>query len=53
MRNVADKSCRENQNTTLYSIIVFGNHAVCEIMRKNMVEADRPQMAIRRDLRAG
>jgi hypothetical protein len=50
MRNVADKICRENQNT----YFMFNNspppplenRAVYEIMRKNTVEPDRPQKTI-------
>jgi hypothetical protein len=42
MRNVSDKSCRENQNT--YSNIFFyENKAVYKIMWKNTVEPDRPR----------
>jgi hypothetical protein len=38
MRNVSDKGCRENQNTALCSVLSFSeNHAVCEIMRKSVV----------------
>jgi hypothetical protein len=33
IRNISDKSCRENQNTDF----VFENHAVCEIMWKNIL----------------
>ena len=45
MRNVSDKSCRENQNTHF----VFGkffskNRVVYEMTWKNTVEADSPQM---------
>jgi len=47
MRNVSDGSCRENQNTHyLFSNSVFGNRAVYEIIWKNVVEPDRPQMTI-------
>jgi len=47
MRNVSDKSCRENQNT----YFVFSNFfpekgAVYEIIWKNIIEPDRPQMTI-------
>ena len=46
MRNVPDKSCRENQNTHF----VFNNpseyRAVYETMLKNTVEPGRPQMKI-------
>jgi hypothetical protein len=47
MRNVADKSCRENQNTHFMfsanlcsvtcSVILFKNHVVYEKMWKNIV----------------
>ena len=49
MRNVSDKSCRENQNKhfTLNNFLPE-NRAVYEIMWKTMVEPDRPLMAIRR-----
>jgi len=49
-RNVSEKICRENQSTHF----VFRNfsppekRAVFEIIRKNAVEPDRPQMTIRR-----
>jgi N-acetyl-beta-hexosaminidase len=48
MRNVSDKSWTENQNTHfMFNNEVFPeNRAVYEIMWKNMVERDRPQMAI-------
>jgi len=47
MRNVSDKSCRENQNTHfVFSIFFFENRAIYEIMWKNFVERGRPQMAI-------
>ena len=50
MRNVSDKRCRENQNTPLVFNNSFlpENRAVYEIMWINMIEPDRPQMAIRR-----
>ena len=46
MRNVSDKSCRENQNTHFVSInfFFFENLAVYEIMGKNVVEHGRVQM---------
>ena len=46
MINVSDKSCREAQNTHFMfnSFFFFENRAVYEIMRKNKVELDRPQM---------
>ena len=43
MRNVSDKSCRGTKTHILYSV-TFSE----EIMWKNMVEPNRPQMAIRR-----
>jgi hypothetical protein len=46
MRNVSDKSCRENQNTFQVQKLLSENRSVYEIMPKNMVETDRPQMAI-------
>jgi len=42
MRNVSDKSCRENQNTHF----IFGISVIYEMMWKKMVEPDRSQMAI-------
>jgi hypothetical protein len=46
MRNFSDKSCRENQNTHFMLSNFFSeNPAVYEIMWKNIVEPDRPQMA--------
>jgi hypothetical protein len=48
MRNVSDKSCRENQNTYFMLQISFPeNTAVYEIMWKNTVQPDRPQIPIR------
>jgi hypothetical protein len=46
MRNVSDKSCRENENTFYVQKLFSENRAVYTIMRKNMVEPDRSQMAI-------
>jgi len=48
MKNVSDKSCRENQKThVMFSKFFFyENRAVYEIMWENMVESDRPQMTI-------
>jgi hypothetical protein len=53
MKNVSDKSCRENQNTVLCSITFFEYCAVNEIMCKNRAELDRPQMKIWRIRIAG
>ena len=49
MGNVSDKSCRENQNThfvfnNLFSF--FEKLVVYEIIRKNILEANRPQLKI-------
>jgi len=53
VRNVSDKSCRENQNIHFvltnyyyYYFFSFENRAFYEIMWKNAVQADRPQMTI-------
>ena len=45
MRNISDSSCREYQNTR-FSSFFFKNRAVYEIIRKNMLEPDRPQMTM-------
>jgi hypothetical protein len=51
MRNVSDKSCRENQNTHFMfsNFVYFLNFKSClyDVMWKNIVEVDRPQMTIR------
>jgi len=39
MKNVSDKNCRESQAT-------FENRAVYEILGKNVVDKDRPQMTM-------
>jgi hypothetical protein len=44
MRNVSDKSCRENQNTYLMFNNFLQNRAVYEVMWKNVVKPDRPQV---------
>jgi len=47
MRNVSDKSCRDNQNTHFVFNDVFPKKlAVYQIMWENIVESGRPQMAI-------
>jgi hypothetical protein len=54
MRIVSDKSHRENQQTHfMFSNFFFENRAVYEIMWKNIVQPDRPQMTIRRMRIAG
>ena len=44
MRNISDKSCRENENT--FPTAPPENHSVYETMWKNMVQPDRLQMSI-------
>jgi len=48
MRNVSDKSCRENQNKNFVfsNFLRFENRAVDGKMWKNIVEQGRPQMKI-------
>jgi hypothetical protein len=47
MRSVSDESCRENQNTHFMSDIDFPKiMPFNELMWKNIVEPDRPQMTI-------
>ena len=47
MRNVSNKSCRENQSKYfMFSNFFFENRAVYEIMSKNIVKPERPQMPI-------
>ena len=46
MRNVPDKSFRENQNTYFVFTSFFENRVFYEKMWKTCVEPDRPQMAI-------
>ena len=44
MRNVADKICREKQNTHFTSVTPPENRAVHEIMWTNILKSDRPMM---------
>jgi hypothetical protein len=44
MRNVLDKRCRENQNTHFMFNNFSENCALYEIMSKNVVQPERPQM---------
>jgi hypothetical protein len=45
MRNILDKSCKGNQNKHfMFRNFFFENRAVYEIMSKNMVEPEGPQM---------
>jgi hypothetical protein len=47
MTNVSDKSCVENQNTHfLFNSLFFENRAIYEIMWKNIVESDWPEMIV-------
>jgi hypothetical protein len=46
MRYVAEKVLEKIKTYILCSITFFEYRAVCEIMWKNMVQPDRPQMAI-------
>jgi hypothetical protein len=48
MKNVSDKSCRENVTThfTFNLFFFFENRVVYNIIWKNAVEPDRPQMTI-------
>ena len=48
MRNISDKSCRENQNNYFMSKndFFFENRAVYEIMWKNILQPGRTQMRI-------
>ena len=47
MRNVSDKSCRGNQNTFCVQKLFFKkNRTVYELMWKNKVQPDRPQLTI-------
>ena len=45
MRNVLDKSCRENQNTHfMFNNFLPENRTVYKIMPKTIVETEGPQM---------
>ena len=48
MRNISDKSCRENRNTfnVQQLLFFFENCAVYEILWRNTVDPGRPQMII-------
>ena len=46
MRNVSDNFVQKNKTQYLCSTTSFQNRAVYEIMWKNLVEPDRPQMTI-------
>ena len=53
MRNVLDKSSRENQNTVCDRKHFLENRAFCDVIWKNIVEPDSPQRTIRRMLITG
>ena len=44
MRNALEKSCRENENTFYVQQLFSENRTVYEIMSKNTVEIEGPQM---------
>ena len=45
--NVFDKSSRENRNTRFIFCDFFSeNHAVCEILSKNMMQPEKPQITL-------
>ena len=46
MRNVLDKSCGENRNIFYVRQFFPANRPVYEIMSKNVVDTQRPQMTI-------
>jgi hypothetical protein len=48
MRNFADKLCEVNKKTHILCSMIFSpeNHAVYEIIWKNIAQPDRPQMTL-------
>jgi len=47
MRNISDKTCRENQNAHfIFSNCFLKNRAIYEIIGKNIVQPDRPLMKV-------
>jgi hypothetical protein len=45
MKNVLDRSCRENENTRfMFNNFFSENHTIYEIMSKNIAETLGPQM---------
>jgi hypothetical protein len=47
MKNISDESCSENQNTNfVFHHLSFENRSVYEIMWKQIVQLDMPQMKI-------
>jgi hypothetical protein len=53
MRIFLDKSCRENQNKPfMFQTFFPENRTAYEIMGENIVQPDRPQMAVYKTARA-
>jgi hypothetical protein len=52
MRNVLDKACRENQTTHFLFNSFSENRAIYEIMSKNLVEPEGPQVTSQFDANA-
>ena len=48
MTNISDRSCRENQHTKPSPPLPPESHVIYETTWKNVIEADRIQMTIRR-----
>jgi hypothetical protein len=48
MKHVSNKICREKNTDFVQKLFSPENQAVCETMSKNMVQPERPQMAISR-----
>jgi len=47
MKNILDKNVKKIKTENLYCVIIFfGNRAIYEIMWKNIVQPDRPQITI-------
>ena len=44
MRNVSDEFAEKNKTNILSSVTFFQKSRLCEIMWKNMVQPERPQM---------
>jgi len=52
MKNVTDGTYRENENIFKFNISSSENRTTYDIMWKNMVEQDRPQITIKYGVRA-
>ena len=47
IRNISDKRCRENRSTHfMFKNFFFEIPAICDIMWKNMVQPETPQMTM-------